>query len=157
MTMCDILDCCQAKRSLLGEDWWEKNPEKRLGSGEADAEEIKQQRFFRHINGQWEDLLKKRIRPKFVPTIRHPEDVSNFDEEFTKEAVLLSPAKDKRPIQDGDQTQFKDFYYYADWVWKRYSRCGFMVQKSRMRNFLVSYNQCSAIICMIAASFSACT
>uniref|UniRef100_A0A915PTS5 Protein kinase C n=1 Tax=Setaria digitata TaxID=48799 RepID=A0A915PTS5_9BILA len=86
-----------------------KNPEKRLGSGQNDAVDVKQQRFFKHVNWDWDKLLKKEIRPKFVPQIKNPEDVSNFDEEFTKETPRFSSAKDKRPITDADQMLFKDF------------------------------------------------
>ncbi|KAM3727862.1 Serine/threonine-protein kinase [Dirofilaria immitis] len=86
-----------------------KNPEKRLGSGQNDALEVKQQRFFKHVNWDWDKLLKKEIKPKFVPHVRNPEDVSNFDEEFTKETPRFSSAKDKRPITDADQILFKDF------------------------------------------------
>ncbi|KAI1730439.1 protein kinase domain-containing protein [Ditylenchus destructor] len=62
-----------------------KNPEKRIGSGEADATEVKKQRFFVHINWEWDKLLSREIKPKFVPTIKNIEDVSNFDDEFTRE------------------------------------------------------------------------
>ncbi|KAK0405057.1 hypothetical protein QR680_017781 [Steinernema hermaphroditum] len=73
-----------------------KNPDKRLGSGEGDAAEVKQQRFFKHIKWGWEELLKKQIPPPFVPKITNHEDVSNFDDEFTKEQPRFSSAKDKR-------------------------------------------------------------
>uniref|UniRef100_A0A915ESI4 AGC-kinase C-terminal domain-containing protein n=1 Tax=Ditylenchus dipsaci TaxID=166011 RepID=A0A915ESI4_9BILA len=87
-----------------------KNPEKRIGSGEADASEVKKQRFFVHINWEWEKLLSREIKPKFIPTIRNLEDVSNFDEEFTRETpVRFSPAKDKRPISDSDHRLFNNF------------------------------------------------
>ncbi|VDK31118.1 unnamed protein product [Gongylonema pulchrum] len=86
-----------------------KNPEKRLGAGQNDAMEVKQQRFFKHVNWDWERLLKKEIRPKFVPQIKNPEDVSNFDDEFTKETPRFSSAKDKRKITESDQMLFKDF------------------------------------------------
>ena len=44
-----------------------KNVEKRLGSSEKDAEDVKKQTFFRGID--WDGLLKKRVRPPFVPSI----------------------------------------------------------------------------------------
>jgi len=90
-----------------------KNVEKRLGSSEKDAEDVKRQSFFRGID--WDGLLKKRVRPPFVPTIKSAEDVSNFDEEFTREEPCLTPPKDYRPIGAEDQTKFQDFDYVADW------------------------------------------
>uniref|UniRef100_A0A914C355 protein kinase C n=1 Tax=Acrobeloides nanus TaxID=290746 RepID=A0A914C355_9BILA len=86
-----------------------KNPEKRIGSGENDALEVKKQRFFVHINWEWDKLLAKEIKPKFVPTIKNPEDVSNFDDEFTKEQPRLSLPKDRRNITEADHHLFKDF------------------------------------------------
>ena len=44
-----------------------------------------------------------------------PEDVSNFDEEFTLEKPALTPPKDPRHLNESDQTLFKDFNYMADW------------------------------------------
>lgn len=46
---------------------------------------------------------------------RHPEDVSNFDEEFTQEKAILTPAKDRRSLNSEDQELFRDFNYIADW------------------------------------------
>nr|CAD2173153.1 unnamed protein product [Meloidogyne enterolobii] len=86
-----------------------KKPEKRLGASEEDAKEIKKQRFFVHIQWEWEKLLSKQIRPKFVPSIAHPEDVSNFDEEFTNEHARFSSAKSKREITDADNELFREF------------------------------------------------
>uniref|UniRef100_A0A915M9N8 protein kinase C n=1 Tax=Meloidogyne javanica TaxID=6303 RepID=A0A915M9N8_MELJA len=86
-----------------------RKPEKRLGASEEDAKEIKKQRFFVHIQWEWEKLLSKQIRPKFVPSIAHPEDVSNFDEEFTNEHARFSSAKSKREITDADNELFREF------------------------------------------------
>jgi protein kinase N len=90
-----------------------KNPDKRLGSSEADAEDVMKQGFFKSLN--WDDLLAKKIRPPFVPTIRHAEDVSNFDDEFTGEKPTLTPPKDKRVLTELDQKLFKDFDFVANW------------------------------------------
>ncbi|XP_058066941.1 serine/threonine-protein kinase N isoform X2 [Anopheles bellator] len=90
-----------------------KNPERRLGSSERDAEDVKRQAFYRNI--VWDDLLLRKVKPPFVPTIRSPEDVSNFDEEFTSEKPALTPPKDPRILTDDEQTYFKDFTYMAEW------------------------------------------
>ncbi|XP_033104186.1 serine/threonine-protein kinase N2-like isoform X2 [Anneissia japonica] len=90
-----------------------RNPERRLGAGPRDAEDIKKQLFYRNM--KWEDLYYRRLVPPFVPTVRSSEDVSNFDEEFTSEMPILTPPKDARPVSNEEQNIFKDFNYMADW------------------------------------------
>lgn len=90
-----------------------KNPERRLGASERDADDVKKQAFFRNIN--WEDLLMRQIKPPFVPVVRSLEDVSNFDEEFTSENPVLTPPKDPRTLTMNEQAVFTDFTYMADW------------------------------------------
>uniref|UniRef100_UPI00398F53D0 serine/threonine-protein kinase N2 n=1 Tax=Pristiophorus japonicus TaxID=55135 RepID=UPI00398F53D0 len=89
-----------------------RNPERRLGSSERDAEEVKKQPFFREIN--WEALLAKRMKPPFVPTIKDREDVSNFDEEFTAEEATLTPPREPRILTDKEQIMFKEFDYVSE-------------------------------------------
>uniref|UniRef100_A0A8C6WKM7 protein kinase C n=1 Tax=Neogobius melanostomus TaxID=47308 RepID=A0A8C6WKM7_9GOBI len=89
-----------------------RNPERRLGSGEKDAEEVKKQPFFRNVD--WEALLQKKLPPPFVPTIGGKEDVSNFDEEFTTEPPTLTPPREPRVLSRRDQESFKDFDYVSD-------------------------------------------
>ncbi|KAK8723896.1 hypothetical protein OTU49_011590 [Cherax quadricarinatus] len=90
-----------------------KHPDRRLGASEKDAEDVKKQQFFRSVG--WDDLLQRKVKPPFVPTVTSPEDVSNFDEEFTLEKPALTPPKDPRHLNESDQTLFKDFNYMADW------------------------------------------
>ncbi|KFM60785.1 Serine/threonine-protein kinase N2, partial [Stegodyphus mimosarum] len=42
-----------------------KNPERRLGASERDAEDVKKQAFFRNI--RWDDLLMRKVKPPFIP------------------------------------------------------------------------------------------
>ncbi|XP_044734063.1 serine/threonine-protein kinase N isoform X2 [Chrysoperla carnea] len=90
-----------------------KNPERRLGSSERDAEDVKKQAFFRNI--AWDDLLLRRIKPPFVPTVHSMEDVSNFDEEFTSETPQLTPPKEPRILNEQEQNLFQNFSFIADW------------------------------------------
>jgi len=90
-----------------------KNPERRLGASERDAEDVKKQAFFRNVS--WEDLLMRRVPPPFVPTITGSEDVTNFDEEFTSEKPKLTPPKEARELTSDEQLLFQDFTYLADW------------------------------------------
>ncbi|TMS23499.1 Serine/threonine-protein kinase N2 [Larimichthys crocea] len=89
-----------------------RNPERRLGSGEKDAEEVKKQPFFRNVD--WEALLQRKVPPPFIPSIGGKEDVSNFDEEFTTEAPTLTPPREPRVLSRKDQDSFRDFDYVSD-------------------------------------------
>jgi hypothetical protein len=62
----------------------------------------------------WDDYLKKKVPPPFVPTIVHEKDVSNFDEEFTKELPVLTPIQSQ--LSELDQEEFRGFSYTAEWV-----------------------------------------
>ncbi|XP_041033002.1 serine/threonine-protein kinase N2 [Carcharodon carcharias] len=88
-----------------------RNPERRLGSSERDAEEVKKQPFFREID--WQALLAKKVKPPFVPTIKDREDVSNFDEEFTAEEATLTPPREPRILTEKEQIMFKEFDYVS--------------------------------------------
>ncbi|XP_035277483.1 serine/threonine-protein kinase N2 isoform X2 [Anguilla anguilla] len=90
-----------------------RNPERRLGAGERDAEEVKKHPFFRNVD--WSGLLAKKVKPPFVPTIQGREDVSNFDDEFTSEAPILTPPREPRVLTGEEQDTFADFDYIADW------------------------------------------
>ncbi|XP_077412722.1 serine/threonine-protein kinase N2 isoform X1 [Vanacampus margaritifer] len=90
-----------------------RSPERRLGAGERDAEEVKKHLFFRNMD--WNGLLSKKVKPPFVPTIQGANDVSNFDDEFTSEAPILTPPREPRVLNSEEQNMFCDFDYIADW------------------------------------------
>ncbi|KAI9246996.1 kinase-like domain-containing protein [Helicostylum pulchrum] len=90
----------------------ERNPEKRLGGGKGDAQEVKNHPFFAGVN--WEDMLAKRVTPPFLPTINGRADTSNFDEEFTREIPILTPVN--AMLTQHEQHEFSNFSYVANWA-----------------------------------------
>ncbi|KAG7235543.1 hypothetical protein INR49_002589 [Caranx melampygus] len=91
----------------------QKNPEMRLGAGEDDAAAIKRHRFFQVVTllhgMDWNALLAKRIKPPFLPVIRAPRDVSNFDEEFTQLKPVLTLPQTPCILTAEQQEIFVDF------------------------------------------------
>ncbi|NXS92431.1 PKN2 kinase, partial [Jacana jacana] len=88
-----------------------KCPERRLGAGEKDAEEIKIQDFFKEID--WDALFARTLKPPFVPTLRDPTDISNFDEEFTSQKPILTPPEQVALLTRKEQAVFKDFDFVS--------------------------------------------
>ena len=84
-----------------------REPEKRLGSGPKDAEEIMVHPYFRNIN--FDDIYHCRVTPPFIPKIDSATDVRNFDSEFTSEVPALTPVSTTlTPLM---QEQFRGFSY----------------------------------------------
>ncbi|CAH2222985.1 serine threonine- kinase N2 [Pelobates cultripes] len=90
-----------------------KKHEKRLGSSEKDAQEVKDHPYFQHID--WNALLLQNVTPPFVPTINGAEDVSNFDAIFTSEAPIITPPARRRVPPLMEKKTFEDFCWRADW------------------------------------------
>ncbi|XP_022237199.1 RAC serine/threonine-protein kinase-like [Limulus polyphemus] len=91
-----------------------KDPKKRLGGGQDDANEIMVHPFFRVIN--WQDLLEKKVIPPFKPQVMSDTDTRYFDQEFTGETVELTP-KDEAPLnsisEDTEQPYFQQFSFHG--------------------------------------------
>jgi len=66
-----------------------RDPKKRLGSGEADAAEIKAHGFFYGLD--WERLYNGSIPPPWTPKFSGSLDTSLFDQEFTSIEPIVSP------------------------------------------------------------------
>lgn len=88
-----------------------RNPLKRLGSGERDANEIKGETFFEAID--WDALLAKKVKPPFLPSIKESLDVSNFDSDFTQLQPVLSPPLTPCSLTSEQQDAFADFDFCA--------------------------------------------
>lgn len=61
----------------------------------------------------WDALLARTLKPPFVPTLRDPTDISNFDEEFTSQKPILTPPKEVALLTRKEQTVFKDFDFVS--------------------------------------------
>lgn len=70
----------------LMEKLLERDSAARIGHGEADAESIKQHKYFRGVD--WEAVEKGEIVSEFQPGSKF----SNFDQEFTDEPIVITPS-----------------------------------------------------------------
>lgn len=61
----------------------------------------------------WDALLAKKLKPPFQPVIRAPQDVSNFDEEFTQLKPVLTLPRTPCPLTGEQQELFADFDFSA--------------------------------------------
>lgn len=93
-----------------------KNPCKRLGGGESDAEEVKSHKFFDGLN--WDDLVMKRITPPFKPEVDSDTDTRYFDQQFTEgESVELTPPSSHHDLnaiaEESDIPYFESFSFHG--------------------------------------------
>uniref|UniRef100_A0A8C4ECV6 Protein kinase N3 n=1 Tax=Dicentrarchus labrax TaxID=13489 RepID=A0A8C4ECV6_DICLA len=102
-----VNDDVRYPRFLSPESLLQKNPEMRLGGGEEDASQIKRHKFFQSVD--WDALLAKKVKPPFLPVIRAPKDVSNFDEEFTHLKPVLTLPRTTCILTAEQQEIFVDF------------------------------------------------
>ncbi|EDQ88620.1 uncharacterized protein MONBRDRAFT_21555 [Monosiga brevicollis MX1] len=81
---------------------------RRLGCASTGERDIKTHAFFEGLD--WMKLEACELTPPFVPHIKSSLDASNFDREFTSEAVRLTPTNPKM-IEGIDQGEFAGFSY----------------------------------------------
>lgn len=64
----------------------------------------------------WDALLAKKVKPPFLPAIRAPQDVSNFDEEFTHLKPVLTLPRTPCILTAEQQEIFADFdFSFISW------------------------------------------
>uniref|UniRef100_A0A665WFV0 Protein kinase C n=1 Tax=Echeneis naucrates TaxID=173247 RepID=A0A665WFV0_ECHNA len=87
-----------------------KNPTRRLGcvASEGGENAVTSHAFFAAID--WEKLNRREIEPPFKPRIKSPEDVNNFDPDFTQEEPILTPI-DGPMISSINQEEFRNFSF----------------------------------------------
>uniref|UniRef100_A0A3P9KKT9 Protein kinase C n=1 Tax=Oryzias latipes TaxID=8090 RepID=A0A3P9KKT9_ORYLA len=87
-----------------------KNPARRLGCVAAEGGEcaVTSHVFFTGID--WEKLNNREMEPPFKPRIKTPEDVNNFDPDFTHEEPTLTPI-DGPVIPSVNQEEFRNFSF----------------------------------------------
>uniref|UniRef100_A0A3Q3X1Z0 protein kinase C n=1 Tax=Mola mola TaxID=94237 RepID=A0A3Q3X1Z0_MOLML len=87
-----------------------KNPARRLGcvASEVGETAVTSHPFFTGID--WEKLNRRELEPPFKPRIKAPEDVNNFDPDFTQEEPTLTPIDDPL-IPSINQEEFRNFSF----------------------------------------------
>ena len=86
----------------------ERDPVKRLGMKTSPFGEIRKHAFFSKID--WVKLENRQIEPPFKPKVKSPNDVSNFDPDFTSEQPRLSQI-DGKLLKTIDEEIFKGFSF----------------------------------------------
>jgi len=83
-----------------------RDPQRRLGSGPQDFQDIQTMTFFADID--WEALYNKEIEPAYQPDVRNGDlDTNNFDTQFTSEPVVDSYV----PVSNLGNADFSDFTF----------------------------------------------
>jgi len=91
-----------------------RDPRMRLGSGQQDALEIKQEPFFSDI--QWDMLMEGKLQPPWEPNISGSLDTSLFDREFTSMPIISPDSKElaNRINQNTIDNTFAGFTFTED-------------------------------------------
>lgn len=82
-------------------------PNNRLGAGLDGIEDIKRHEFFATID--WKNLVKKKVRPPFIPAVSR-DDAYYFDPEYTTKSPRDSPGG---PVSASAREIFRGFSFVA--------------------------------------------
>ncbi|KAL3983040.1 Protein kinase domain family protein [Acanthocheilonema viteae] len=88
---------------------FDRNPNTRLGMPECPDGPIRTHSFFRGVD--WKRYEARQMPPPFKPSVKSPNDISNFDDDFTQEKPTLTPIADKTLLASIDPEAFLNFSY----------------------------------------------
>jgi RAC serine/threonine-protein kinase len=89
-----------------------KDPQRRLGSGPGDADDIKVHVFFATV--EWDRLMRGEIMPPWKPQIAGSTDTSQFDQEFTSMPIFSPQSMRRAPgfgTTPGNDNPFDGFTF----------------------------------------------
>jgi serine/threonine protein kinase len=95
------------KAASLLKGFLQKSPQERLGT-HGGVREIQQHSFFKLLD--WTMLELKQLQPPYKPHVESERDLSNVDEMFTKEPVILTPDS-PNTLARIQQNEFEGFEY----------------------------------------------
>jgi atypical protein kinase C iota type len=95
------------KAASILKSFLQKLPDERLGTHNG-LREIQQHQYFKQID--WILLEQKLIQPPYKPQVLSERDLTNIDELFTKEAVVLTPDSPST-LARIQQNEFEGFEY----------------------------------------------
>ena len=84
-------------------------PHKRLGSGPAGSQEIRDHPFFAEID--WDKLYNREIEAPFIPEIKNDEDTSQIDQMFTNEAPQETLIVSKLDVNEKEKNYYQGFTF----------------------------------------------
>jgi hypothetical protein len=74
---------------------------------------VKKHSFFAGID--WTKLLKKQLKPPFIPHIAAEDDTRFFEQRFTSQEVLFTPPdREPAPLSSSLQEKFRGFSFVRE-------------------------------------------
>lgn len=85
-----------------------KKPERRLGGGRGDGEEVQGHEFFGEVD--WIATYNRQLRPPFQPNVSHGGDVKYFEQEF----LNLPAVNSEDNVKGSEDVKYFEGFSYTD-------------------------------------------